>query len=238
MGRLSKKTLQCRKLAANASARVFARRSHLAVDEEHSQDSGQSSNDEEILFINDEFPDDYVEIDDALAAVSKLSWKDGAGSSIRPVYTGDSRTTRWRRELKKQRRHESVKNVAKITTFFSRAQHEQAPMLTFEPITISIETAIQKLDNEIDISPNMQLERRNINTSKWEFIQKLAIRNYLQTLSEKKPKKASAQTIAEMLFPDRNIIHTGRLISKWTQYFLQNSDLPARRQGKFVKKNH
>jgi hypothetical protein len=39
-----------------------------------------------------------------------------------------------------------------------------------------------------------------------------------------------------MLFPDCKVIHTGRLISYWTQYVIQHGVLPEHNPGKFVKK--
>jgi hypothetical protein len=96
---------------------------------------------------------------------------------------------------------------------------------------------INKLNAEINITPNVIAERQGKVTLKWDIIRKFAVRHYLQCLARKEPKIQSLQNIARMLFPDRKAIHTGRLISYWTQYVIHYGVLPAHSQGKFVKRN-
>jgi hypothetical protein len=102
-----------------------------------------------------------------------LVWKDGASLASRSAYTDDSRWTAWRREVKKQRRHDSVESDPKIWSFFpKKVSHvwENAVI-----VTSPIHVALQKLNEQIKIAPNVIMERQNRATSKWDFVRKLAV---------------------------------------------------------------
>lgn len=111
-----------------------------------------------------------------------LVWKDSASLPSRAAYTGDSRWTAWRRDVKKQRLHDSVKNVPKIWNFFPRSNPETLQITMESPILV----ALEKLSQLINLTPNVVKERQNRGTTKWDFIRTIAVRNYLQSLSEKK----------------------------------------------------
>ena len=80
------------------------------------------------------------------------------------------------------------------------------------------------------------VEKKNQSTTKWDFMRKIAIRNYFHSLSKKGPKIESSEKIALMLFPDRNAVHSGRLIRIWDEYFVNYGVLPVQSKGKFIKK--
>jgi hypothetical protein len=162
-----KKTRQCRRLAADASqaARPMQAQSvdtssdpvGPASDGEGSQGPLQSLSDQELFPLEDEFPESIVESNIAEDIDNNiLTWKDGACYSLRPVYNGDSRSILWRPEVKKRSHHDSVKDVLKITSFFSPSQREPA----FHPRSFSIEMAINKLNAEINITPNVIVKGR------------------------------------------------------------------------------
>ena len=92
MTRPRKNTVLCRKLAAS-------KRCQSSDDVEPQSQTESESEDEVICF------------------------RDGEGASLpsRSAYTGDSRWTVWRREVKKQRFHDSVKNDSKIWSFFPKS---------------------------------------------------------------------------------------------------------------------
>ena len=99
----------------------------------------------------------------------------------------------------------------------------------------SISSALDKLNREIDIAPSILSEKQNHDTSKWDFARKIAIRNYLCAIQGNRPKIEASENIASILFPNRNVSHSGRLIRTWAQLFLDNGQLPMQNQEKFVK---
>ena len=100
---------------------------------------------------------------------------------------------------------------------------------------MSFDDGIDKLCSEINLTPNVLAEKKSQSTTKWDFIRKLAVRHFLQSLQNNKPKIVSSENIASLLFPNRNPVHSGRLIRHWDQYFVHNGMLPEHNQGKFVK---
>lgn len=195
---------------------------------EADQQSDSDSEDEVVVLEDGSVSDDAQ--DSILEKL--LMWNEDATLPCKAGYTGDSRWTAWRREKKKQKRHESVKTVPKIWSFFPRADSEAPQVITECPIF----RVLQALNEQIDITANVVTERRNRRIGKWDFIRKLAVRNYFQCVSEKQPKIESSEKIASLLLPNRNVSHSGRLIRQWAQVFVSNGELPKHNQGKFVKK--
>ena len=202
-----------------------AKRTGSAVVDEQTE----SESDDEILAL-----DDSLVSEDAQDSILEklLVWNDEATPLSKAAYTGDSRWTSWRRAVKKHRRHESVKSDPKIFSFFPKIESEIQQVPAECPITL----ALQKLNQQIDLAPNAVKERQNRETSKWDCIRKIAVRNYLKFISEKQPKIESSEKIASMLFPSRNVSHSGRLIRQWAESFISSGELPIHHQGKFVKK--
>lgn len=242
MPRPKKVLAHCRRLAASASAAAASNQRSRSIDTsdevesevlEEFYDSSESLSDEDIPMMmvhheisTDAFMDSISNSDN----LSLLVWKDGAGSSLRPVYTGNSRTTLWRKEVKKRKRHESVENIPKITTFFTATSVQTRSRL------MTVDVALQLLNQECTITPKILRQKQNGSTSNWELQRKLSVRHYLQCLQKKQPKLESSQQIGSFLFPDRSLKHTGELIRYWTEYFLENASLPPLKQGKFAKK--
>ena len=44
-----------------------------------------------------------------------------------------------------------------------------------------------------------------------------------------------SEEIASVMFPDKNAVHSGRLIRSWSNFFIQHKELPVSQQGRFVK---
>jgi hypothetical protein len=240
MTRPRRNTVLCRGLAAASSALARSRRPPLEA--EANEPSGSDSDGE--IGAPDIFEDEVPEacIQTALgwtentpgASVdTDLVWKEGAGSSLRSVYSGKSIRTFFRKEKAKRQRHNSVKNDPKIWNFLPKKRtSEPDPNEATSPAA----TAIEKLTAEINLTPSVLVEKQTRNTTKWDFIRKLAVRHYLQSMLKEEPKVESSEKIASLLLSDRNVVHSGRLIRQWAQYLVHNGVLPVHQQGKFVKK--
>lgn len=225
MVRPSKKTVHCRTIASKRNAQP--------IHEVDLIDEIESDSDNEALLLGD---DSACESSISDVSVEKLLiWKENASLASRSAYTGDSRWTAWRRESKKQKRHDAVKSDPKIWRFFPKKDSPVSNSSNAVIVETPIQRALDKIIQQVNIAPNMIREKHDRATTKWDFARKLAVRNYLQSLVEKNPKIESSERIASLLFPDRNVSHSGRLIRQWTNHYIENLELPVQTQGKFVK---
>jgi hypothetical protein len=227
MPRPRKNTVHCRKLAADAAARARDGRTPSVLAPE---DSSGSESDDDIQVLQ------HFSYDDELSNNSiqtLLVWKEGAESSKRSAYTGNSRRTYFRRQQEKRQRLESAKNDPKIWEYFPKATVIENPT---QPVHCTVLATFEKLSSEIRSTPNAVIEKQNLNVTKWNFVRKLALRHYLHSLLNNEPKMHSSERIASVLFPDRNSVHSGRLIRRWAQCFVESGELSVHSQGKFVKK--
>lgn len=199
-----------------------------------------SDSDQEVLLSGDVGND----IDLVYNPPSILMWKDGAGSSLRSTYCGNSRTTQWRRAVSNKQRINSMKDNKKMYDFFRPERVGDAtPKASTETIVndqrplalLSIEEAIERLNQAINVTPNVIIERRDSRTSKWNLIRLLSVRKYFTCLLNGQPKQQSSEEIASVLFSGRNISYFGKQIRKWSQHYIQRASLPDHFQGKFVK---
>ena len=239
MARPRKNTVLCRRLAAASVSRAQSRRACSAAAADGS--SGSESDCDIGVVAEDFFGNEILEesIDTALQlkdSNSILVWKEGAGSSLRSAYSGNSVRTFFRKQDAKRRRHDSVKDDPKIWSFFPKKNDcntgPSCPLPSISPVML----AVDRLNVEIKLTPNVLADKQSRNTTKWDFIRKLAVRHYLQSLQKNEPKIVTSEKIASLLLPDRNAVHSGRLIRYWAQFFVHNGKLPEHSQGKFVKK--
>ena len=93
-----------------------------------------------------------------------LHWHKDAISSIRAIYTGDSRTTLWRNEKKKAELEEHAKEIKKIDTFFKLAS-EGIRLSKPTPIDTKtdLHTCLEKLNQLCSIGKSKK-ENHNIFT--------------------------------------------------------------------------
>ena len=117
MARPRKKTVLCRRLAASSVSRAQSRRACPAAAADGS--SGSESVCDIVVVEEDFFGNEILEesIDTALQlkdSNSILVWKEGAGSSVRSAYSGNSVKTFFRKQDANRRRHGSVKDDPKI----------------------------------------------------------------------------------------------------------------------------
>ena len=111
MARPRKNTVQCRRLADASAARAKARRNGSVA---ATAISSGSESDCDIEFLAENFIENDIH-ENSINSVLKLKencstliWNEGAGSSLRSAYTGNSIRTFFRREDEKRRRHDSV----------------------------------------------------------------------------------------------------------------------------------
>jgi hypothetical protein len=178
MTRPRKKTVHCRNLAA-------AKQNQVTDDVDVGE---QTESDDEVLLLDDVVITESCQ-DQVLEQM--LVWKDGATLPSRSAYTGDSRWTAWRRDVKKQRLLDSSSNVTKIWDFFPKKIPDIPRIILESPILL----ALKNLNAQINLTPNAVQERQNRGTTKWDFIRKVAVRNYLQSLSEKGLKTESSEKL-------------------------------------------
>ena len=111
MPRPRKYTILCRKLAADPSARAHSRRT--ASDTVDAGCSGSES-DRDVELLVDDFSGREIS---TKTVKTILVWKEGAGSTLRSNYTGNSRRTFYRRENEKKQHIDSIKGDPKIWTY-------------------------------------------------------------------------------------------------------------------------
>ena len=156
MTRPRKKRVHCWKLAAVKKA---SKVSESVIAEPQSS----SENDNKVLILDDsEILEDYN--DEELEKL--LVWKEGSSLPARAAYTGDSRWTNSRRDVKKRLQNDA-KSLPKIWTFFPRnnsVNSLESPEMTFENLQAPSESLIleslEKLNQQINLTPNIVKKNR------------------------------------------------------------------------------
>ena len=193
------------------------------------------------------FSDDEPVINDStFSAVesSFLVWKAGAGSHLRAVYSGSSRTSKWRLEKHKNALLLSATSSRKITEFFTPNENTaDAVELSSEESRVQqtkmpLADALILLQKFTGLRCNAQVEKRLSGVSKYDFLRYLAIEKYLQLLHNgngSSRKMSASIAIASEHFPKQNCEHQARKIRNWADFFLKTQKLPVHRQGAHIK---
>jgi hypothetical protein len=158
MPRPRKNMVLCRRLVAAASARAHSSRTSSTAEAEVNQES-ESDADIQIL------GDDFSECEIRVASIEPLLvWKEGDDSSLRFAYIGDSRRTFFRKENQTKRCLNSVKDDPKIWNFYPKEvdSNKTDPIPAISPIAV----AMEKLNADINVTPNVIVEKQNRNTTK------------------------------------------------------------------------
>lgn len=198
--------------------------------------------------VNVHFLTDDEEDEDCIAGIetSILQWREGAGKRLRATYTGNSRTTEWRKKKAQEAKISCMSNAPKITQYFrpvktppTVSEHqisgERTVLSEAEPEKLSVEEALQKLSLITDLS-NSRVKEKSLNTmTKFDFVRYLAIENYLLLLKKKSGKVIASIEVAASHFRHRKSSSQARRIRFWTDYFLVHQTLPVHRQGCHVK---
>lgn len=159
---------------------------------------------------------------------SLLRWN-SAGNDFRSGYSGDSHTTKYRRRVEKQNRHEAVIDCRKIDSYFARI----VPAASVPEPVDSVSVAITKLES-FSLESNNKSIRNNF--SLFDSLRLLAILRYLRLLKANPCSKISAsEAVASVIFGKDGGSYRSRTIRDWANFFCENLSLPELRQGKFQK---
>lgn len=183
------------------------------------------------------------EIDDvAVSTISAkfLTWKEGAGSHLRSVYSGDSRTTKWRKQNLEKNKILSSVTSRKITDFFkiqnSTDCQPSVPADT-ERISdaISIDDGLTILRTFTTLTVNRTHERTLSNISKYDFLRYLALEQYFTLLRSPMSMVKASEIVSARLYPNKGQNNHSRTIRRWAEYFLNHKKLPVHQQGCHIK---
>lgn len=156
-----------------------------------------------------------------------LSWHNGAGSNLRTVYTGTSRTTLWRQDKEKKKHEEHVKEMKTIDMFF---QPVQTILPAQHPRLSSLHTRLEELNQQCSIGKSMK-ENNKIFT--YDYLRLLSIRQFIQLLLDGQSKMNVSRQIAQTIW--RKGDYMAMCIRKWGSHFIRTGTLLTHHQGKYTK---
>ena len=159
--------------------------------------------------IEDETVEDWLKEDlEAFKEIGKrfinetLHWHEDASSNIRAIYTGDSRTTLWRKEKKKTELEKHAKEIRKIDTFFKPASEDigsskQMPIDT----KLDLHTCLEKLNQLCSIGKS---KKENYNIFTYDYVRLLSVRQFIQKLLNGEGKIAASNQISQDMWNKGN----------------------------------
>ena len=126
-----------------------------------------------------------------------LHWHKDTTSSIRIIYTGDSRITLQKNEKKKAELEEHAKGIKKINTFFKLTSRS---IRLSKPISINIKTdlyiCLEKLNQLYSIGKS---KKENHNIFIYDYVRLLSVRQYTQKLLNGEGKMTASSQIAQVM---------------------------------------
>jgi hypothetical protein len=183
-----------------------------------------------------------------------LHWYEGADHNIRAVYTGNSRTTVWRKGKEKQKLESETKGMKTLDTFFkssetlysprssqSRSSPSQSPSRSssslFSEIIKSplfsidnLRTRLKEINQQCIISKSAK-DNKKIFT--YNYLRCLSICRFIQLLLDGEGKMNASNNIAQIVWNKGDYI--ARCIRKWKTYFLRTGELLVYHQGRHTK---
>jgi len=152
--------------------------------------------------IGDETVEDWLE--ENLEAFKKieerfideaLHWHEDTTSSIRTIYTGDSRTMLWRKENKRTELKEHAKEIKKIDTFFKPAS-ENIRSSKLMPIDtkLNLHKCLEKLNQLCSIGKS---RKENYNIFTYDYVRLLSVRQFIQKLLNEEGKMIASSQISQ-----------------------------------------
>lgn len=164
-----------------------------------------------------------------------LNWKPGAGSHLRAVYMGDSRSTQCRKNRAARERKAAMEGSKRIDEYFGSAD---ASVLS-EPVGVNkeaIAVALRWLKDMNLGSNNKRKQTRNGVTDQFEHLRLAAVHRFLQAITiNPRSRVASSQDVAFLIFEAQGSSYRARSIRDWADFFVLNGILPELRQGKHQK---
>ena len=183
------------------------------------------------------------EIEDVEASTitaSFLTWKDGAGTHLRSVYCGNSRTTKWRKQTQEKTKTSCAATSRKITDYFSSNHVINRPTSdarddSEHPIMTSIEQALEILKKVTKTTVSQSNERNLASLSKYDYLRYLALEQYFTLLKSQMNIVTASKTVSMRLYPNKSENNHCRTIRRWAEHFLRHKELPKHRQGCHIK---
>ncbi len=119
-------------------------------------------------------------------------------SSIRVIYTGDSKTMLQRNEKKKAELEEHAKGIKKIDTFFKLASEDiGSSKLTPIDTKTDLHTCLEKLNQLCSIGKS---KKENYNIFTYDYIRLLSVCQYTQKLLDREGKMMTSSQIAQVMW--------------------------------------
>jgi hypothetical protein len=184
-----------------------------------------------------------------------LHWHEDAACSIRAVYTGNSRTTIWRKGKKKQELDDDAKGMRMLDTFFKSSEilHSPQPSQSSPPQLSSpsspipsptpspfpeispfsidnLHTRLKEIDQQCIISKSAKSNEKILT---YDYLRCLSIRRFIQLLLDGQGKMNASDNIAQIIWNKGN--YMARCIRKWGTYYIRTGKLLIYRQGKHTK---
>ncbi|CAG8697183.1 2368_t:CDS:2, partial [Acaulospora morrowiae] len=156
-----------------------------------------------------------------------LNWHNNAGSNLRTIYTGTSRTTLWRKDKEKKKHEEHVKEIKTINMFFQPVQ----TILSTQHSRLSLlHIRLEELNQQCSIGKSMK-ENNKIFT--YDYLRLLSIRQFIQLLLDGQSKMNISRQIAQTIWCKGD--YMAMCIRKWGSHFIQTGTLQTHYQGKYTK---
>src|SRR5438045_2539758 len=186
------------------------------------------SEDETIKLSRDEAVENWTEEDlkefDVVGnrlITEALLWHEDATRSIRAVYTGNSRTTMWRKEKEKKKLKEDAKGMRTLDTFF-RSRSSPFPKITQNP-SFSVDNLhirLEEINQQCLISKSA---KKNEKLFTYDYLRCLSIRRFIQLLLDGQGKMNASDNIAQTMWNKGD--YMVRCIRKWGTHFIQTGEL-------------
>ena len=232
---------------------MVAARKHAFVDDERPSDD----NDEKPVEEDDDDRHMLLNDDDVETVLSRLQWKEGAGSHLRKAHNGTGRSTAFARKALMKKQEQSMKGFRPLTSYFARQDKVEidANTMNLQPENYhdddetvdaeigpgsldipSLDAAVNRLQVIAKMSNNSEDEKRHRH-SKFDHIRFLCMLRFLESIREcPRTRVASSQAIAKTVYgPDKGGEYKARCIRFWGDEFVRSGLLMPLRQGKHQK---
>ncbi|GES98821.1 hypothetical protein PHYBLDRAFT_144584 [Rhizophagus clarus] len=145
-----------------------------------------------------------------------LRWHDGAAKSIRAVYTGNSRTTVWRKKDEKKRLSDDAKGMKTLDNFFKNTEIRSSETLhslrsspfpsssPFPEITQNPLFSVDNLHKRLEEINQQCLITKSVKKNKelftYDHLRRLSIRRFIQLLLDGQGKMDASNNIAQAVW--------------------------------------
>ncbi|CAB4388509.1 unnamed protein product [Rhizophagus irregularis] len=166
-----------------------------------------------------------------------LRWHDDAVKSIRVVYTGNSRTTAWRKKNEKKRLSDDAKRMKTLDNFSKNTEIRISKTLyslqsspfpsPFPEITQNPLFSVDNLHKHLEEINQQCLITKSVKKNKelftYDHLRRLSIRRFIQLLLDGQGKMDASNNIAQAVWNKGTYIAT--CIRKWGSHFIQTGEL-------------